>query len=294
MTPAAKKVIWAWFVLVLPMGATVSAITSDTSSSTATGYEGIAERNIFGLKPPPPPAPPADTVKPPALKITLTGITTFGGKKALMKTTGAIKPGEAAKEQYYILREQEKDGEIEVLQIDEKNGMVKVMNSGTEQTLTFDKDGVKPPGPGPGATPVAGAPHPGGLLAPPPTPGFTPNPAVGGFKQGFPPRTPRIPGQAETSAATPVTPASVGGFSPVPTPVPQPQAAEQPAIPYEQQLVLMELERERTKEKVLRCELPPIPFTELTPSDAVGARQQTPNNPNPTTRPYGQRGPFPQ
>lgn len=189
-----------------------------------------------------------------------------------------------------MLREQEKDGEVEVLAIDEKSGTVTVNNSGTEQTLTFEKDGVKPIAPA--AAPVAAG-HPG-MPSPASAPsGFTPNSGIGGFKQGFPPRQPRIPGQPDGSAASPAAPAaaptSVQPGGAAYTPQAQPQNTEQAAIPYDQQLMLIELERERTKDKVLKGELPPLPFTELTPSDAVGARQATPN-PGATR----QRGPFPQ
>ena len=71
-----------------------------------------------------------------------------------MKMTPPAKPGEAAKEKAFTLAEGERDGEVEVLEIDEKEGTVKVNNSGTVVTLNFKDDGVKTasgPAPGPGA-----------------------------------------------------------------------------------------------------------------------------------------------
>ncbi|HEY5912089.1 MAG TPA: hypothetical protein VJA21_15910, partial [Verrucomicrobiae bacterium] len=108
-------------------------------------YEDIITRNVFALKPPPPPPSPEDT-KPPPSKIILTGITTVPEKLALMKTaaTPGTKPGEKpTAERFYTLRIGERDGEIEVVGIDEKAGSVKVLNAGQEELLTFEKNGVK-------------------------------------------------------------------------------------------------------------------------------------------------------
>src|SRR5579859_4213045 len=134
--------------------AVVGAVTPEPA---ATPYEGIIDRNAFGLKPPPPPPDPEAT-KPPPLKITLTGITTIlGNKRALMETpppTG--KPGEQPKsKQSYILTIGQREGDIEVLDIDEKAGSVKVNNAGQIVTLTFEKDGAKLPAT---VAPAAGVP----------------------------------------------------------------------------------------------------------------------------------------
>src|SRR5690242_1103292 len=94
-----------------------SAITVDSNNR----YESITDRNVFGLKPPPPPPDP-EAAKAPPVKITLTGITTIIGKRALLKTPPPpSKPGETSKgEQSYILAEGQREGDIEVLEIDEK------------------------------------------------------------------------------------------------------------------------------------------------------------------------------
>jgi len=164
------------------------------AESSDNPYQSIIDRNVFSLKPPPPPPDPSEANKPQALKITLTGITTiFGDKRVLMKTAAPPgKPGEAPKtEQSYILTVGQREGEIEVIDIDEKAGSVKVNNAGSVQTLTFEKDGAKLPStPAPAAPGVPGAPQIPGLPAA--RPGQLP--ATGGTPNfQLPSRVPRIP-----------------------------------------------------------------------------------------------------
>src|SRR5690349_24775865 len=100
------------------------AVTSETQDNP---YQSIVDRNVFALKPPPPPPDPEAT-KPPPVKITLTGITTIlGNKRALMKAPAPPgKPGEPAKQEMsYILTVGQREGDIEVLDIDEVGGNVK-------------------------------------------------------------------------------------------------------------------------------------------------------------------------
>src|SRR6266404_3955133 len=131
------------------------AIVADTS---ANPYQGIVDRNVFGLKPPPPPNKGPLTDTPPPPKITLTGITTiFHDKRALMNVAMPAKPSEPAKNQSFILAEHQREGDIEVLEIDVKTGDVKVSNFGTVVTLNLEKDGAKLPNAP--ALPIAGG-HP--------------------------------------------------------------------------------------------------------------------------------------
>lgn len=181
----------------LAFSTAVLAVPVDTSEASDNPYQSIVDRNVFSLKPPMPPADPAEVNKPTVVKITLTGMTTIlGNKRVLMKTAPPPgKPGEGPKsEQSYILTEGQREGDIEVIEIDEKGGSVKVNNAGTIQTLTFEKDGAKlpatvaPPGvPGiPGAPVIPGVPvaHPAG--APPSGHGAMPS-----FQ--LPTRVPRLP-----------------------------------------------------------------------------------------------------
>jgi hypothetical protein len=151
---------------------------------------------VFGIKPPPPPVRPED-IKPPIPDINLTGITTIlGNKRALLKVPA--KPPKQPKEESYILTEGQSEGDIEVLQIDEVAGSVKVNNHGTVQTLDFASNGVKPAG---GSAPgTVGAP-----LHAPGQPLNIPGSIPGGLRQ-IPPRPirpPSDPAPTPTSAALP-------------------------------------------------------------------------------------------
>jgi hypothetical protein len=195
-----------------------------------------------------------------------------------LKATPPPKPGEPAKEQSYTIAEGTKDGDIEVLEVDEKGGTVKVNNYGAVMTLDFDKNGVKvasaPPPPG-------GMPHPGGNV-PMPFPGGV-MPAGGGTV----PRPMRLPtptggsaaispgGFAPTSAGT--MPAygnanAVGGGSvPISGAIPvqvhtqtQPLNSAAAQMTAEQQFLLVEAERMRLQQSGADKVFPPIPPTPLT------------------------------
>src|SRR5439155_19029391 len=119
-------------------------------ADSANPYQGIVDRNVFGLKPLPPPKA-SGPEKPPAPKITLNGITTILHKKQVFMTAQLpARPPEPAKPQSFILSEGQRDGDIEVLEIDEKTGTVKLNNFGVAMTLTMDKDGAKLPASAPG------------------------------------------------------------------------------------------------------------------------------------------------
>jgi len=132
---------------------TAPALTAEHSSP----YHGIVERNLFGLNPPPLQPDVEAANRPQPSKITLTGITTLLGRKlALMKTPPWAKPGEQAKpEEFFILAVGERQAEIEVLEIDEVAGTVKVNNAGTVETVSFEKNGVMP-----GSGGMSGVPSP--------------------------------------------------------------------------------------------------------------------------------------
>src|SRR6266404_578456 len=148
---------------------TLAICTGALGVSADNVYRGIIDRNVFGLKSPPPPADP-EANKPPPPKIIPTGITTIlGGKRALFKVQMPAHPPEPAKEQSFIMTEGQREGQIEVLEIDEKAGSIKLNDYGTVVTLSLEKDGAKPqPGP-----PV-GIPTPSAVgYAPPPGVGYS-------------------------------------------------------------------------------------------------------------------------
>jgi hypothetical protein len=136
-----------------------------TTNASENPYAGITDRNVFDLKPPLAPVRPEDLKTPPP-DLKLTGITSIlGMKQALLKALTPARPPQQAKEEFYILTENQSEGDVEVIAIDEKAGTVKVNNHGTPQTLDFVNNGVKlpnasalpvPPGPGQAPTPIMG------------------------------------------------------------------------------------------------------------------------------------------
>lgn len=214
----------------LALWAAANALAVESGESP---YQRIVVRNVFGLKDPPPPPRPEDN-KPPPPKITLQGITTIlGNKRVLMKVSMPPKPGVKPEEQSFILAAGQRDGDIEVLEIDEKAGTVKVNNFGTITNLNFKDNGVvmasapAPGVPGPGVRPGV----PGGVPPPPGLPGVVP--ATGGSPQYQPRTVPmnRIPrtspagasGRYSTASGTPQTSAY--------TAVPMPQTYGYGAAP---------------------------------------------------------------
>ena len=127
--------------------------------SPTNRYRTIPERNAFGLKPTPVVDSPP-TTRPSIPKLILTGITTIlGNKLVLMKAVPPDNaPGQATKEESLMLTEGQRQGDVEVLNIDEKAGSVRVNNSGSIMTLTFEKDGAKLPNTRPSLTSPVGLP----------------------------------------------------------------------------------------------------------------------------------------
>src|SRR2546423_7027694 len=125
--------------MLLLMGVLPSlAVQTASAESRSNPYQGIVERNPFGLKPPPPPAdppPPAPAVPP--SKVILTGISSIFGVRALLEITEQ-EPGKPPQTRKPILKEGERDGSVEVISIDVEKSVVKIRNGGQEATLAFD------------------------------------------------------------------------------------------------------------------------------------------------------------
>jgi hypothetical protein len=165
----------------------------------------------------------------------------------------------------------QREGEIEVLDIDEKAGSVKVSNSGAILTLTFEKDGAKLPATPMPAAPVPGMPLPTGGV---PLPATAATPATlqgGGFS--LPTRTLRtVPNAGNVN---PSTAANYGGVPTLPTYstaqsqahlAAQQEAAKLPTMSPEQQIIMMEAQREMNKGNL---KFPPLPPTQLTPPGSL-------------------------
>ena len=259
-------------------------------------YESIPARNIFGLRP----IEQAQVSnQPPVLpKLILTGITTIlGNKRVLMKEVppAGQHGGTTNKEESLILTEGQREGPVEVLAIDEKAGSVRVNNSGTEMTLTFEKDGVKLAS----APPPASVPPPPAALPGASSPPGTTNPAVPGTAnppmRHFPGRIPQatVPGQAAESAPG----FGAGATAPLPGAAfpptgggPTPPAAATPSLegftPEEQQIIL-QLQREAaTHDAGIPPQVAPTPGTPAAGTQTVmppGFKSPTTVAPQPTS-----------
>lgn len=200
---------------------------------------------MFNLRPANPVTSLPTNTPPPPPNLTLTGITTILTRKcALLKAVlPGAKPGEQAKEESYILTEGQREGEIQVLRIDEQGGSVEVNDFGTILTLTFDKNGAKPSGP------------PGSIASPPGAPALAnpgSGPTVPGLRPGMriiPTRPPRM--FATSAMSSPPPPAGANAppnaagevlspaalVPPAASPAPPPQSEAQ--LTPENQLLLM-------------------------------------------------------
>ncbi len=185
-----------------------SAVAVTTDLSNNNPYQGIVDRNVFGLKDPPPPPPPPENAKPAGPPLTLTGVMNILGKDtAFISFQPPAKPNEPPKPTSLMLTAGQREGEIEVLEVDIKGGSAKVSSYGAITNLTFDKNGVKGSSGSSAPTPAVSAipaPQPGAGTF---TPGGTSFPGV----KGLPPRMIRTvqPGQLGQSGAGGSSPAAV-------------------------------------------------------------------------------------
>lgn len=197
------------------IGALVLGTSAEVNADTSP-YQRIPSRNVFDLRDPPPPQTP-EPQPVPRSKIRLTGITTiFGDKRALFMMQEPATPGKpTGPEISCILAVGQRQGAIEILEINERAGTVKVNNEGNISVMTFEE--VKLPG----ATPAQ--------TIPSPLPGI----GAGPHFSGFPP-----PAMAGVSANTRVPSA-------------------------EEQVILMEAQREVNRSNPQSPPLPPTPLTPL-------------------------------
>jgi len=183
----------------------------------------------------------------------------FGNLQVLFKVTG--KPN--GKEDSYILMEGQRQDDIEVTKIDEKNGIVTFNNHGVVQTLPL----------------VAAAPSSGSTPSPvggnPAVPGFNPNNGNGNNPGGFG-RFGQRGGRVRGGQNAPNMDNSNGNDSSNLRAVPTRNGSNLgpsqnlPQLSPEEQVVGIELNRELTKQQVLEGSMPPLPPTAMTPDDATG------------------------
>lgn len=172
-------------------------------------YNGIVQRNAFALKPPTPPTVAAPPTPPPA-NVELRGITTLLGRpQVLLNFRIPGKPPELPKDRSMVMDIEQREGEVKVLDINPGNGSVRLLNQGTELTLTLKDNAAKPQSaPGliappmtqpPGMTPV---PSPSAIPAPAAS-GNTSVSTIGGGAGAMPTRSLRANTPATAGTATP-------------------------------------------------------------------------------------------
>lgn len=231
------------------------------TESSANPYQGIVDRNVFGLRPPPPP-PSNEPVRPPAPAVALTGITTISGKKlAFMNIQVPPKAGETAKPgpQSFMLGEGEREGEIEVLEIDDKGGTVKLNDYGVITNVPFAKVPSTPSAPVNTAA-IPSLARPGGAAPN----GALPQRSI----PGLPARTMRLtnpnqPGTTSTGGSPSGYQTSALGAAVQSAPVPTAPFSERPTTP-EEDVILTEAARELHRNDP---KYPPLPPTPMTPAE---------------------------
>ena len=137
--------------LMVGLGVTMvaSAVMADNP------YQEIAMKNAFGLKAGPAVVEEAVIEKPlPQANLALSGMARLAGEKQVFLSVTV--PGEK-RATYLRLGEQEREGGIEILEIDLKNEQVRIKQNGQLIMMTFMTHGIKASAP-----PV--------LIAPPPMP----------------------------------------------------------------------------------------------------------------------------
>ena len=119
----------------LLLALSVSALDAQALEARQTPYDKIAERNVFQLHAAPILKEPQIT-PPPLRKVTLTGITILEKRLAYI-TIEAIKsqPSESV-----TIPEGESVKEIRVQSIDERAGVVRILNGGELQILNFEPE----------------------------------------------------------------------------------------------------------------------------------------------------------
>lgn len=108
-------------------------------------YGAISGRNVFALKPPTVP-PPVNTqpVTPPA-GIELQGFTTILGRpQVLLKVKVPPKPPEPAKDRSLVMDAGQREGEVEVIEMDAYAGTVQLKNQGNLVSLNLKDNAAKP------------------------------------------------------------------------------------------------------------------------------------------------------
>ena len=121
----------------------VATVRGDVAGLKDNPYKVILDINPFRLKDPPPltKQPATNVVK---LDVRITGITSVGRTKRawLVILSGAGRP-----QPKYLnnLSEGDRDGDLQIVEINEEEGTVKILNAGITVTLNFREYGLPAP-----------------------------------------------------------------------------------------------------------------------------------------------------
>ena len=137
---ATNRTTWhnvkTWFFLLISLIPCLHAWAL-VSDGQGCPYLGIVQRNAFNLRGPSPLIEDATARLSPFPKITLTGITTILGRKIAFITIAGSKAGQLPES--LMLTEGQVQGEIQVHEIDEKAGCVKIIDYSRELIIGFDR-----------------------------------------------------------------------------------------------------------------------------------------------------------
>jgi hypothetical protein len=136
--------------------------------ANANPYTGIVVRNMFALVPIPT-NPPVDTTPPdPPIKLTPNGImNVFGQLEVIFKAAIPAKGKDAAHDQSYVMAEGEREDDIEVVKIDDKDSIITFINHGIKQDLPLaDAPTITSPAASPPSGPAGGVPMPASTPSP--------------------------------------------------------------------------------------------------------------------------------
>jgi hypothetical protein len=234
-------------------------IGAQNLAMSSNPYAPVVERNVFGLVPIPTNPPVDTTPATPPPKITPNGIMSiFGQFQVLFKVATPAKPGQPQKDDSYVLGEGQRQDDIEVKKIDEKNNLITFNNHGTIQMLALAN---APTISAPSSAPVnMGMPQRG--------PGFPRTRPDGlnpfGGSRGAALRN-RVASGGNTGA-----PGSVPGFSSGNVTASGNNNSDSSGLSPEAQVIAIEANRIATQDDVNSGKLPPLPPTVLTPDDATG------------------------
>jgi len=197
-------------------------------------YNPIVLRNAFALKDPPPVIQTVLQPPKPPTNVELRGITTLLGRPQVLlnfKVPGT--PPEPPKDRSMVMDVGQREGDVEVLEINPVAGTIRIRNQGTELAMNLRDNAAKPQSAPSVALPIPSLPPGAAPQLPVPAPAANPAPALLGT-----PTAPVLPTRNLRSAAN--------------------NAAAKPLTALEQSAI-MEIERERTKVLVQQGKMPPLP-----------------------------------